>query len=285
MHEPLLGRFESLRPRLFGIAYRMLGSRAEAEDAVQEAWIRLNRAGGVAEPEGFLVTTVTRLCIDQLRSGRVRRDAYVGPWLPEPLGTRDSDPSAEVERLEMLSLALLRVVDRLEPLERAVFLLREVFDYGYDEVAEIVDRRADTCRQIAARARKRIRAERPRREADPEEHRRMLERFMAAAFEGEVEALEAMLAQDAVMVSDSGGKVSSARRPVRGANAVARFMAGIMKKAPADLRVETRELNALPAVLGYADGRLALALTLDVREGRVAEVLVIRNPEKLARLT
>jgi RNA polymerase sigma-70 factor (ECF subfamily) len=276
--------FEALRPRLFGIAYRMLGSRSDAEDVVQEAWIRLRGAGAVATVDGFLVTTVTRLCIDQLRSGRVRREEYVGPWLPEPLPTDLADPAREVERLELLSLALLRVVDRLEPLERAVFLLREVFDYPYGEVAAMVDRRPDHCRQIAHRARQRVRAARPRREASPADHERLLERFLAAAFEGQIDALEELLVEDVVLLSDSGGKVSSARRPVRGRNPVARFMAGIMRKAPADSRLEATALNGLPAVVAYHGDRIVLALTVDVRDGRIAEVLAVRNPDKLARL-
>jgi RNA polymerase sigma-70 factor (ECF subfamily) len=281
---PLLEEFEALRPRLFGIAYRMLGSRSDAEDVVQEAWIRLSNASDVAQPEGYLVTIVTRLCIDHLRSGWTRRAEYIGPWLPEPLPTEGHDPGRDVERLEMLSLAVLRVVERLEPLERAVFLLREVFGYGYEEVSAMVDRRPDHCRQIAHRARQRVRATRPRREADPREHRLLLERFLQAAHGGDVEALETMLVEDAVALSDSGGKVSSARRPVRGRNAVARFVTGIMKKAPADVRMENAELNGLPAVLAHTGEGLVLALTIDVRDGRIAEVLSVRNPEKLARL-
>jgi RNA polymerase sigma-70 factor (ECF subfamily) len=283
-HGGLLRQFEALRPRLFGIAYRMLGARSDAEDVVQEAWIRLSGAGGVAEVEGFLVTAVTRLCIDHLRSSRARRERYVGPWLPEPLPTHGDDAARDVERLEMLSLAVLRVVDRLEPLERAVFLLREVFGYGYDDVASMVDRRPDHCRQIAHRARKRVQAARPRREASPQEHRRLLERFLAAAHDGEIEALEAMLLEDVVALSDSGGKATSARRPVRGRNAVARFMAGIMRKAPPDTRLESAEINGLPAVLAYTENQLVLALTVDVRDDRIAEVLAIRNPDKLVRL-
>ncbi len=282
--DPRNQAFEGLRPRLFGIAYRMVGTRAEAEDIVQEAWIRLERAGGVSSLEGFLVKAVTRLSIDHLRSGRVRRETYVGPWLPEPLVTSEDDPAREVERLELLSLALLRVVDRLEPLERAAFLLREVFSYDYAEVARIVGKREDHCRQLVHRARTHLKAERPRVEATEEEHRRLLAGFLKAAAQGDLEVLESLLLEDVVLLSDSGGKAKAARNPVRGRNAVARFMAGITAKGDPAARLDIVRLNGLPGAVVWHNGQIVLAMSLDVREGAIGGVFMTRNPDKLAAL-
>ena len=277
--------FEGLRPRLFGIAYRMLGTRAEAEDVVQEAWLRLERAGAVDSVDGFLVTAVTRLSIDHLRLARVRRERYVGPWLPEPLTTpEEEDPARQVERAEALSLALLRVLDRLDPVQRAVFLLREVFDYPYEDVARVVGRRVDHCRQLARRARERVRDERPPMEADPAEHERLLERFVAAADAGDLAGLEALLAEDVVLLSDGGGKVPAALNPIHGRDRVARFMVGVRKKATGDVSVRLARANGLPAALVYVDGRIGSLLAVDVRDGRVAAVFSVRNPDKLKGL-
>lgn len=276
--------YEELRPRLFGIAYRMLGTRAEAEDAVQEAWLRLERARGVDSLEAFLTTTVTRICIDHLRSARVRRERYVGPWLPEPLLTSEPEAEEQVERAEALSLAVLRVLDRLEPLERAVFLLREVFAYPYEEVARVVGRREDHCRQIALRARQRVRAERPRVEAAPDEHARLLKGFLRASAAGDMTALESILREDVVLVSDGGGKAVAARNPIRGVDAVSRFMVGISLKMPQGLRLVWARLNGFPGAVLFDGARARTAISLDVRDGRVAEVLIMRNPDKLASL-
>ncbi|GMV08041.1 MAG: RNA polymerase sigma24 factor [Gemmatimonadota bacterium] len=279
--------FEAARPRLFGIAYRMLETRADAEDAVQEAWLRLQRAGGVDSVEGFLVTTLTRICIDELRSARVRRESYVGPWLPEPLPTGEEAAAGldgadrAVERYEALSIALLQVLDRLDPLERAVFLLREAFSYPYEDVARIVGKRVDHCRQIAHRAAKRVRAERPRVEADAAVHERLLQTFLAAAAEGDLSALEAMLTEDVVLYSDGGGKAVAARNPVQGPWAVARFMAGIAAKGRHRATATLVRLNGLPAVVVRADGRPVVAISLDVEADRIRRVFMIRNPEKL----
>ena len=276
--------FESLRPRLFGIAYRMLETRAEAEDAVQEAWLRLQKAGGVDSGGGCLVTAVTRICIDELRSARVRRERYVGPWLPEPLVTATDDPEADVERHEALSMALLKVLDHLDPLERAVFLLREAFGYPYEEVARIVGRRADHCRQIAHRAARRVRAERPAREADADAHRRLLERFLVAASQGDLAGLESLLTEDVVLYSDGGGKAVAARNPLQGPSVVARFMAGVTAKAPSDAEVAFVSLNGLPAMVARIGGQAVLAMSLDVEGDRIRRVFMVRNPDKLTSL-
>lgn len=280
--EGLVHAFEALRPRLFGIAYRMLETRAEAEDAVQEAWLRLKRAEGVDSVEGFLVTAVTRICIDELRSARVRRESYVGPWLPEPLLTADEDPGAEAERHQALSMALLQVLDRLDPLERAVFLLREAFAYPYDEVARIVGKRVDHCRQIAHRAAKRVQAERPRHEADEATHRRLLESFLAAAAQGDLAALEGMLTEDVVLYSDGGGKAAAARNPLVGPSVVARFMAGITAKAPPGRSASIVSLNGLPAMVGRVNGEVVVTMSLDLDGDRIRRVYMMRNPEKLS---
>ncbi|MEQ9399132.1 MAG: RNA polymerase sigma-70 factor [Longimicrobiales bacterium] len=283
--EARAGEFERMRPRLFGIAYRMTGSRADAEDAVQETWLRYATTDApVRSVDGFLVTTLTRLCIDQLRSGRARREEYVGPWLPEPLLTSHDDPGADLERFELLSTALLRVLEHLDPLERAVFLLREVFGYPYADIAAMVERREDHCRQLAHRAKRRLRSERPGGEARVEEHGRLLEGFLRAAGAGDLAGLEALLLDDVVLLSDSGGNAPAARRPVLGRNPVARFMAGIAAKASPQARIDRVELNGLPGVLLHDLGRLQTAMSVDVRDGRIAAVFLWRNPEKLRGL-
>jgi len=281
--------FDALHPKLFGIAYRMLQVRADAEDAVQEAWIRLGRTKAVDSAEGFLTTTVTRICIDHLRSARVRRERYVGPWLPEPLPTmprlagRPERPDDRAERAEAISIALLRVIDRLDPVERAVFLLREAFAYPYAEIARIVDRKEDHCRQIARRAAERVRAERPASEADPETHARLLTGFLTAAAEGDLAGLEAILADDVVLYSDSDGKRPSARRPVFGPDRVARFIVGIRAKATYT-DVDLTELNGyLSAVVRDGD-TVASTISLDVVDRRIRRVFIMRNPDKLRGL-
>jgi RNA polymerase sigma-70 factor (ECF subfamily) len=278
--------FERLRPRLLGIAYRMLGSRAEAEDVVQDAWLRLERTEHVDSVEAFLVTTTTRLAIDQLRSARARRETYVGPWLPEPLVTdpaaqRAPPPDALVEKAELLSLGLLRVLEQLEPVERAVFLLREAFGYPFAEIARMVDRSEESCRQIAVRARERVRRERPRLEPDPVEHGRLLEAFLRATEAGDLDALVGVLADDVVLVPDSGGRVASARNVIQGANPVARFAIGLAKKGRAGAEVRMVLVNGLPGILVRPPAGDVTVLTLDVEGGLIRAVYIMRNPEKL----
>lgn len=274
--------FEAIRPRLFGIAYRMLGVRAEAEDVIQDAWIRLSRTPEVRSVEGFLVRTTTRLCLDRSTRARVRRESYVGLWLPEPLPDEDT-AAEEVEHLESLTLAMLHVIGRLGPLERAVFLLREAFDYGYAEIGELVDRRPDACRQIAHRARRRVREEGVG-SVEADEHAALLEAFLDAARAGEVARLEALLTDDAVLLSDGGGKAVSALNPVRGPNRVARFLVGIARNAPASTAFELRQLNGLPAAVVSVEGRVVATFSLQVREGRIRRVFSTRNPDKLEGL-
>lgn len=274
--------FERMRPRLFGIAYRMLGVRAEAEDVVQDAWIRLRDAPAVEAVEGFLVQTTTRLCLDRSKSARVRRENYVGLWLPEPLPD-EALADEEIEHLESLTMAMLHVIDRLSPLERAVFLLREAFDYPYEQIGELVGRRPDACRQIASRARRRVRGE-VEESLDPEDHHDLLLAFLQAARKGDIEALESLLTDDAALISDGGGKAVSARNAIVGRNRVARFIAGVTEATPESTRVEIRRLNGLPAAV-VIDGRDVVAtFSLSVVSGAVHRIFSVRNPDKLRGL-
>jgi len=280
--EERTGIFQRMRPRLFGIAYRMLGVRAEAEDVVQDAWIRLRDTPVVHEVEGFLVQATTRLCLDRSRSARAQRETYVGLWLPEPL-PEEALADEEVEHLESLTMAMLHVIDRLNPMERAVFLLREAFDYPYDQIGDLVGRRPAACRQIAHRARRRVQRE-GEGSLDPREHRDLLLTFLQASRKGDVEALEAHLTDDAVLIADGGGKAVAARNPVVGRSRVARFIAGVTEGAPASTRVEIRRLNGLPAAV-VIDGDEAIAtFSLAVVGGVVRQVFSVRNPDKLRGL-
>ncbi|GAA4787718.1 RNA polymerase sigma factor SigJ [Actinomycetospora chlora] len=277
--------FLAERPRLFGLAYRLLGSAHDAEDVLQDAWLRwADHAAGVDTPAAWLTTVVTRLCLDRLDSARVRRETYVGPWLPEPILTTDpaAGPAATVEERESVSLALLTTLERLTPPERAVYVLREAFGHSHAEVAAVLDVSEVASRQLHTRARRHLAAERPA--AAPVDVGPLLHRFVAAARDGDVAGLEALLADDATLWSDGGGKVSAARRPVHGRDAVARFLAGIL--APARWRGHgaVAEVNGAPAVLGFVDDELAGVVTVDVEDGAVRTVRIVRNPDKLAFL-
>jgi RNA polymerase sigma-70 factor (ECF subfamily) len=273
--------YERLRPLAFAIAYRMLGSVSEAEDVVQEAFLRLHRAGEeVASPRAFLTTVTTRLSIDYLRSARVRREHYPGAWLPEPMVT-DSPPDSE-----SISMALLVVLERLTPVERAVFLLHDVFDYGYDEIAEIVGRRPDNCRQLALRARRRVEEGMPRFEPSREQREELVRRFFAAAQEGDVEGLVELLAEDAVMYGDGGGKAPARKTPLQGGAKIARFLLGLLRYAERErLRLEPAEVNGQPGALTRGpDGSVVGVLSIDVADGRIRALHSIVNPDKLRHL-
>ena len=276
--------FEAMRPRLFGIAYRMLRTRADAEDVVQDAWLRFTRTPDVRSVEGFLVRTTTRLCLDREKSARARREEYVGPWLPEPLVEVPSE-DGNVELLESINMALLHLIGSLSPLERAVFLLREAFEYGYDEIGEIVGRRPDHCRQIARRARARIQGEGGAGSVDPGEHEKLLGAFLQASRTGDFVALESLLHEDAVLLSDGGGKVVAATNPIVGRGNVSRFMVGISGKAPDGVSVTLESLNGLPGAVVRIHDQPVAAFLLHVEGGRIRRVFAVRNPEKLAHLT
>jgi RNA polymerase sigma-70 factor (ECF subfamily) len=281
------GDLAAYRPRLFGIAYRMLGSVTDAEDAVQEAFLRWQQARERGEvivaPEGWLVTVVTRLCIDQLRTARTRRESYIGPWLPEPLvdaGTVGLEETAEMA--ESLSLAFLVLLERLSPVERAVFLLHEVFGYPYAEIAPVVGRQEDACRQLARRARTRIGVGRPRFRASRAQGARLANAFLRACQEGDLPGLLALLTEDVELVADGGGQVGAARKPVRGVDLVTRFLLGIVRLAPVGWRAEPATVNGGPGlVVRHADGRPFAVLALTIAGDRISGIQLVNNPAKL----
>ena len=282
---------EDLRPLLFSIAYRMLGTVADAEDIVQEAFLRLQRTTSdgkeVRSPRAFLTTVTTRLAIDQLRSARVKRESYVGPWLPEPVLTAGEPGPAEVtEMADSLSMSFLVLLETLSPVERAVFLLREVFDYGYDEIAEIVDKSEANCRQIFARARKRIDEGKPRFDADREKQRELTRGFIAAAQDGEMDQLVELLAADVIFYGDGGGKARGLPRPIYGRDRVVRMFAGFHRDyARLGVRITPTSLNGQPGTLNFdADGRLINVFVLDISDGVIHTVRSIINPDKLGHL-
>jgi RNA polymerase sigma-70 factor, ECF subfamily len=281
--------FAAARPQLFAVAYRMLGTVADAEDVLQDAYLRWQAAdrSGVESAPAYLTTIVTRLCLDFLGSARQRRETYVGPWLPEPLVTDPSvDPSEAAELADSLSMAFLVLLESLTPLERAALLLREVFGYGYDEVARMLDRDEAACRQLVSRARRHVSARRPRFAASRDEGERLMTEFLVACGTGDLDGLVAMLSDDVVLWSDGGGAVSAARRPVFGSDKVARFMLGIAQGAPEPFDVELTWVNAAPGAVFRSAGVPFAVFALDVAEGGgIAGVRIIRNPAKLAHLT
>ena len=275
---------EELRRLAFAIAYRMLGSVAEAEDVAQEAMLRLHAAEGVENPAAFVTTATTRLAIDVLRSARVRREAYTGSWLPEPLVEPDAERRVEDE--EAVSLAFLVLLERLNPDERAVIVLRESFDYEFADIAEILDTSPANARQILSRARRRIDDERPRFDADPRERRRLATRFLAAARDGDLDGLVALLAPDAMLVGDGGGKARAIPKPMYGAAKVARALIGFYGQIDDwGVTIEPALVNGQPGfrVVG-PDGRLVNVVSVDVEDGAIARLLSIVNPDKLGHL-
>ncbi|OBF63806.1 RNA polymerase subunit sigma-24 [Mycobacterium sp. 852002-51971_SCH5477799-a] len=282
-------RFTLLRPLLFTIAYEMLGSATEADDVLQDSYLRWAAVdlAKVRDTKSYLAQLVTRQALNSLRAGARRREDYVGPWLPEPLLLDEQDPSADVVLAESISMAMLVLLETLSPDERAVFVLREVFGFGYGEIAEAVGRPAPTIRQVAHRAREHVRARRKRFDAvDPERNAEITAQFLAAAAGGDVDALMTMLAPDATWTADSGGVVSAARRPVVGAEKVARAIAGLIRRAATmgALRVEMVTCNSAPAVLLYLGDQLEGVITLEIAGDQITNFYVMRNPQKLAAL-
>ena len=278
--------FEELRPRLFGIAYRMLGSVTDAEDLVQEAYLRWRQADRdeVRSARAFLTTTVTRLCIDHLRSARMRRESYVGPWLPEPLVTDGAPPEERTALSESLSLAFLVLLESLNPVERAVFLLRDIFDYDYAEIAPIVEKSEENCRQILRRARAQIEARRPRFDATPEQQHRLTLQFAHACTTGDLPGLEALLARHVTAWSDGGGLARAALNPVHGQNNVARYFLGITRKAPPGRTVRVVMVNGQVALLVLVESRPRSVISLEIAEGVILGIRVVVNPHKLRGL-
>lgn len=283
--------YEELRPSAFAIAYRMLGSVSEAEDVVQEGFLRLHRAraGGelIESPRAYLATVVSRLSLDQLRSARAKRETYVGEWLPEPLvASAGEDPARKLEVADSLSLAFLVLLESLSPEQRAAFLLREVFDESYERIAEIVGTSAQNARQLAARARRHVEERRPRFEASRERREELASRFFAAVEEGDLQGLEELLADDVVLRGDGGGKAPAVKRALHGRARVARtLLAGTRASARAGLALRRAEVNGQPgALLLDRRGRLAGVIVLDVAVGQIQTVSAIANPDKLRHL-
>lgn len=285
--EPLDDLFGALRPRLFGIAYRMLGVRADAEDVVQDAWLRWNAADPsmLQSAEAWLVTVVTRIAIDRLRAAKVEREAYVGWWLPEPIVAMDeSTPEGTAELASDVSVAFLHLLERLAPEERAAFLLRQVFDYDYGEIAAILGKTEAAVRQVVHRATQRVRRERPRFAVPAEAHRHLLERFMAAARSGQRAAIRALLADNAQSIGDGGGKVPSVATTMRGAERVANLYWAHALRFGERLQYRRATINGEPGLLRYLDGELESVLAVVSDGERIGAIYAIRNPDKLARI-
>jgi RNA polymerase sigma-70 factor, ECF subfamily len=280
--------YEELRPLLFSIAYRMVGSTSEAEDIVQEAFLRFHRESSagtdIESPKAWLSTVTTRLAINHVQSARVRRESYVGTWLPEPLITdTESEGARHAETADSLSLAFLVLLESLGPVERAVFLLREVFEYGYDEIAAVVGRSEDNCRQIAVRARRQIEAKRPRFEASRKKREELSRRFFDAVMAGDTEGLIGLLAADVVAYGDGGGKAPASPRPIFGREKVARLLLRGRRLAPTSLRHV--EVNGQPgALLIDPAGHPVVVISLDIADGLVQSVRAVINPDKLRHL-
>jgi len=282
--------YAALRPLLLSIAYQMVGAVSEAEDIVQEAFLRFHRAVAegtdIESPKAWLSTVVTRLAIDQVRSARVRRETYFGTWLPEPLLT-DSAPDASryVETAEALSMAFMVLLERLNPVERAVFLLRDVFDFGFDEIAAIVGKSEDNCRQIAVRARRHIQDGRPRFEASRERREALARRFFEAVGAGRTDELVDLLAADVVLYADGGGKGPAFPQPIRGREHVLRIFSGYRPAALGTVEERFAEINGQPGVVFFDAGARAVAvIALDIAGGQVVAVRAINNPDKLRHL-
>jgi RNA polymerase sigma-70 factor, ECF subfamily len=285
-------RFTLLRPLLFTIAYEILGSATESDDVLQDSYLRWADIdlSTVRDTKSYLAQLVTRQALNALRADARRREEYVGPWLPEPLLLDDQDPSADVVLAESVSMAMLVLLETLSPDERAVFVLREVFGFDYGEIADAVGKPTPTVRQVAHRAREHVRARRKRGGAsrtaiDPQRNAEITAQFLVTAASGDVEALMAMLAPDATWTADSGGKVSAARRPVVGAERVARAIAGLMSKAGPELHVQMVTCNSAPAVLLYLGETLEGVITVEIADDKITNFYVMRNPEKLTTLT
>ena len=287
----LVESFESYRTYLFAIAYRMLGSAMDAEDMVQETYLRYQTTP--AEPirslKAYLTTIIIRLCMDQLQLARRKREVYVGPWLPEPILTTTTsasgDPAERVDIEESISLAFLVLLEQLQPFERAVFLLREVFEYAFAEIANMLGKSEAACRRSFSRAKQHLKEHRPRFPASPETHRELLSGYFQAVQTGEMTELQNLLAEEVTLWADSGGKVKGAAlRPISGRNAVARFSVGTKRFLPKHYRVEMAEVNRQPALIFRSGAQAWLVLTIEVEEGHIQAIRLIANPEKLTRI-
>ncbi|MET9832464.1 RNA polymerase sigma-70 factor [Streptomyces sp. NPDC006385] len=277
--------FETHRPRLFGLAYRMLGSADEAEDTVQDPYLRFSGAdrGGIEHPAAWLAKVVTNLCLTRLTSARARREQYVGPWLPEPVVTSDGalGPLESAEQRDAVSMAMLVLLERLTPTERAVYVLREAFAYGHREIAEVLDLTEANCRQLYRRAVRRVGEPRSRFESTPERREELVELFVAAARDGDLARLEKLLAADVTWSSDGGGKVTAARRPIEGREKVSRFLAGATRTFLAGVDFTEVEINGASALAVWTGDTLLSVLAFELRDGVIAQAWAVVNPDKL----
>lgn len=278
--------FESHRDILMGIAYRMLGSVSDAEDIVQDAWLRWRDADGVDSPRGWLVRATSRLCLDRLKSARVKREHYFGTWLPEPLLENHVRPAADDEVDESVSIALLLVLEKLSPTERAGFLLHEVFGYGFSEIAGILEKTEPACRKLVSRARERVRAERPRFAAGRAEHEDLLTRFMAACRGGEIEPLLNLFGEGVALYSDGGGKATAVPEVLTEPAVIAKFFVRIVRNLTASrFEVRAARFNDTPGLLFLVENVIVTALSLDVRDGKIVAIYGHRNPDKLSEFS
>jgi RNA polymerase sigma-70 factor (ECF subfamily) len=284
--DPHAQAFEAERGALTGLAYRLTGSRADAEDAVQDAWLRWRKVdpATVDDAHAFLATVVTRLCLDRLKSARARREVYVGPWLPEPIVDESLDAGAAGELAADLSITLMLALERLSPLERAAFILHDVFDLGFAEVARGLGRSEEACRRLASRAREHVRQDRPRYPVAPEKSRQVIAAFQRAAELGDVAGLTSLLAEDAVFLSDGGGRRVAALRPIEGAGDIASFIHGIRERGGAFLGLEVRPatVNGLPGLVARSPEGELDAIGFDIDGETIRAIYVVRNPEKLS---
>jgi RNA polymerase sigma-70 factor, ECF subfamily len=282
-----LETFNNYRPLLFAIAYRMLGTVTDAEDMVQETFLRWQQTANetVRSAKTYLATITTRLCIDHLRSARVRREQYVGTWLPEPMLTQQSDNSTDLMELaDSLSMAFLAVLERLSPIERAVFLLRDVFEYDYDEISPIVGKSPSNCRQIFRRAKQHIADQRPRFPVSQTQQQEITAQFLDASTKGDLQDLLLLLAKDVTFLSDGGGQVVAALKPIHGAGKVARMLLAIRRKWLANAVSRLAQINGQPGIIQYLHGNIHSAIALEIVDGYIQTIYSVRNPEKLLQI-
>lgn len=275
--------FESYRPLLFSIAYQMLGSVMEAEDVVQETYLRYTKSepDTIESPKAYLSAIASRLCLDYLKSAKVKREEYIGPWLPEPLRT---DAATPLDSYETVSMAAMVLLEKLSPLERAVFLLRSVFDYSYVEIAGMVEQSEANCRQLYHRARQHMRQNRPRFSPSMEDQQQLVTNFLQAVQTGNVEALTSLLAEDAILCSDGGGKAIAARHPLVGSDKIARLLLTSYRKRPDDLTIEMAKINGLLSLLYKVQGQVVGVMSLQGNDGEITNLWAVWNPDKLQHL-
>ncbi len=287
MTDSALDAFEQHRPALFGVAYRMLGSVADAEDVIQDTWLKWSSAdfGHVGQPRAYLTRMVTNLCLNRLASAMAQRESYIGPWLPEPLVTAERDAGSDVELAEDVSLAMLVVLETLSPLERAVFVLKEVFGFSFGEIAGMLDRSEPAVRQVGRRARSHVQARRPRYDAPADTRRRVTDEFLAACVGGDLNRMMELLAPDVTAWTDGGGKIRAALRPLHGADKVARWLLGVLRRPLPDVGVHSVLVNGEPGLLVTSGGAPDDVIVADLDpDNRIAAIRLIRNPDKLRHI-